>query len=268
MDCPVCRGAAAPAFRAAHVQVAKCGAPACGHLFAVDPAPHQGVEDHTDFDGPMAQFGARNERLIALFTRRGALPPNARVLDFGAGVGHILRSLKAARPDIDITFIEANPDVAARVAGFGFAEAKRLEDATGPYDLIIAVEVIEHVDDPVGLLSAFRERLAPHGQLFYTTPCGEDRRGRHDNPAAFEDPAHIHFFTEASMREACRAAGLEVTIEALSEVSPPDRFPVEQLKSAARWVRDTVIGYRQLRGFAQNRNAAAATTIETVRKVA
>ena len=275
MDCPVCGAAAADAFKARHVRVAKCVGADCGHLFASDAAPHQGVEDHYDLDGPLAQFEARNARLIGMFVRRGALGANTRVLDFGAGAGHILRSLHAAHPAADITFIEANPDVAERVAAFGFRRADGLEGATGPYDLILAIEVIEHVDDPLAVLRALRERLAPNGRVFLTTPCGEDRRGNRDIPAAYVDPAHIHFFTETSLRRACREAGLDMTIESVPEMSPPDRMLVHQLKSLARMARDSAVGYHHLKGFA-TASAAAGDVAgeaphapnETIRKTA
>ena len=134
--------------------------------------------------------------------------------------------------------------------------------------------MIEHVDDPVAVLRALRERLAPNGRVFLTTPCGEDRRGARDIPAAYEDPAHIQFFTETSMRRACREAGLDITIEAIPEMSPPERFPTQQIKSMARTLRDTLVGYHHLKGFAVTRTSVGEAgkdtdaSGETVRKVA
>src|SRR4051794_6766592 len=41
-----------------------------------------------------------------------------------------------------------------------------------PFDLIIASEVIEHVDDPPGFLALLRELLAEDGRLILTLPNG------------------------------------------------------------------------------------------------
>jgi SAM-dependent methyltransferase len=76
----------------------------------------------------------------------------------------------------------------------------------GPYDLISMTHVVEHLVEPVAVVSRCRELLAPDGLIFVTAP--HRPRGWQD---AMPDlttwtaysynhvPAHIQYFSEASL---------------------------------------------------------------------
>jgi SAM-dependent methyltransferase len=92
-----------------------------------------------------------------------------RVLDVGAGTGADLSAIREALPDAWYTAVE--PNAALRVWLFSAAvyvvpDILLLVD---PYDLIICIDVLEHVADPEGLVRAMVMRLAPDGVLIERT---------------------------------------------------------------------------------------------------
>ena len=106
MNCPICSAAPAETFSARFVTARKCSG--CGHIYAQDPVSTQGVQVLPDPDEMLKEFAARNRRLINFWLRSGFIKANSAVLDFGAGSGHILRSLKQLVPSVQISCIEAD----------------------------------------------------------------------------------------------------------------------------------------------------------------
>lgn len=168
-----------------------------------------------------------------------------RVLDFGCGSGvHLTLPLAQSFPEVE--FLGVDSDAAsiayAREACYApnlrFAPAAAL-DVDDRFDLIIASEVIEHVESPAGLLRALAARLNPGGRLLLTLPNGYGpfelaeltrdilelcgllpvaRRLKHALAGAREGDAgrntcaaspHVNFFSLEEIRCAIRAAGLQ-----------------------------------------------------------
>jgi 2-polyprenyl-6-hydroxyphenyl methylase/3-demethylubiquinone-9 3-methyltransferase len=98
-----------------------------------------------------------------------------RALDVGCGAGLLAEPL--ARLGARLTGIDASPEVieVARdhAARQGLAidyRAGEVEALEGEFDLVTAMEVIEHVADPAAFLKALARRLAPGGLLVMSTP--------------------------------------------------------------------------------------------------
>lgn len=96
-------------------------------------------------------------------------------LDVGCGAGLLTEPL--ARLGAHVTGIDAAPELieAARThAGeSGLAiryVAGEVADLDGQYDLVTAMEVVEHVADPASFVRTLADRLAPGGLLLMSTP--------------------------------------------------------------------------------------------------
>lgn len=98
-----------------------------------------------------------------------------RALDVGCGAGLLAEPL--ARLGAQVTGIDASPEV-IEVAGDHAAmmgleidyRAGDVLELEGRFDLITAMEVIEHVADPSAFVEALARRLAPGGLLIMSTP--------------------------------------------------------------------------------------------------
>jgi 2-polyprenyl-6-hydroxyphenyl methylase/3-demethylubiquinone-9 3-methyltransferase len=96
-------------------------------------------------------------------------------LDVGCGAGLLAEPL--ARLGARVTGIDASPEVIAVAQGhadrMGLAIDYRIGDVQkleGQFDLITAMEVIEHVADPATFVKALARLLAPNGLLVMSTP--------------------------------------------------------------------------------------------------
>lgn len=98
-----------------------------------------------------------------------------RALDVGCGAGLLAEPL--ARMGARVTGIDAAPEVISiareHARTGGLAVEYRVGDVAaldGQFDLVTAMEVIEHVADPVAFVNALAGRLAAGGLLIMSTP--------------------------------------------------------------------------------------------------
>jgi 2-polyprenyl-6-hydroxyphenyl methylase/3-demethylubiquinone-9 3-methyltransferase len=96
-------------------------------------------------------------------------------LDVGCGAGLLTEPL--ARLGAKVTGIDASPEVIAvareHAGSMGLEIDFRsgdVQEFDGSYDLITAMEVIEHVADPAAFVNALAKRVAPNGLLILSTP--------------------------------------------------------------------------------------------------
>lgn len=80
-----------------------------------------------------------------------------------------------------------------------------LPEAAEPFDLVVAFDVIEHVEKDRESLVALRRCLRPEGALVMTVPAHPFLWSRHD-----ETHHHFRRYTRAMLRERLEAAGYEV----------------------------------------------------------
>jgi SAM-dependent methyltransferase len=149
--------------------------------------------------------GSPPAHLVDFVRRLGRV---GRALDVGCGDGRLTAELDAS----ELTAADVSP-VALERARPRLADARIVElepDAPLPFDdssfeLVLAVETIEHVRDVQLLLSEIRRVLAPGGELALTTPA---------TPALVspEDPLspHLRRFTGRSLRRTLTELGFEI----------------------------------------------------------
>ena len=103
---------------------------------------------------------------VSQFSKRIKLDGN--VLDVGCGVKpyqHLFSSQKYLGIDIKGGGLE---DSIKRVDNI--FDGKKIPYPSNKFDAVMATEVLEHVEDPLGLLTEMRRVLKPQGKLFLTMP--------------------------------------------------------------------------------------------------
>jgi SAM-dependent methyltransferase len=137
-------------------------------------------------------------------------------LDFGCGTGHLLRRLAALGPAAGF---EVSPWAAAAARSTaGCPVHERLDELpAGAFTMVVAVHVVEHLDDAVltAALATWRRVLRPGGRALVVTP---DLGGRgHTLSGAgwvgFADATHVNLKPRARWRELLEAQGFAVLHE-------------------------------------------------------
>jgi len=156
------------------------------------------------------------------------LPPRAaRVLDVGCGAGATLAWLKqTGRCEfaVGIEMMESAADIArARIDELHVGDATQLVGTTfapHSFDLVLCLDVLEHLVDPWAFVATLRRLLAPGGRVIASLPNVRHLRvvlplllaGRWRYEASgILDRTHLRFFTRESALELMSGGGLRVT---------------------------------------------------------
>jgi SAM-dependent methyltransferase len=130
-----------------------------------------------------------------------------RILDVGCGTGTMLSYLadygKAQGVDIDEEAIGYCRERGLTDVRLGSAETLPFED--GSFDLVTALDVVEHLDDDLAALREFRRVLRPGGTLLVTVPAHPFLWGDQD-----EVNLHKRRYLAPQLRERLASAGFEV----------------------------------------------------------
>lgn len=143
-----------------------------------------------------------------------------RLLDVGCGNGKFLAFATELGWQSEGVDFDANAVQVAREQGLvaHHGSIDTLRDRSEYYDVITLSHVIEHVHDPVTMLSRCRSLLKPGGLLWLETPnltsAGYARYGQFWR--GLEPPRHLALFTWSSMHNALVQAGFSET-----QVAPP-----------------------------------------------
>ncbi len=156
-----------------------------------------------------------NEHL-ARYAFASRLARRKRVLDAGCGAGYGTAELSRVAASV------IGMDVSGEAVGYckehypienvGFVQAScsQIPMAGGTFHLVVAFEVIEHLEDWRGFLEEARRVLAPGGQCVISTPNKDyytDSRGEHG-----ANPYHVHEFTFQEFQDALLAVFPHVSL--------------------------------------------------------
>lgn len=139
-----------------------------------------------------------------------------RVLDIGCGDARFLNRMKqlgwsAQGIDFDAAAASNAKNLFDIDVQIGTLESLQFPECT--FDAVTMNHVIEHVFDPVALLSEIRRILKPGGRLVVVTPnamsMGHNTYGRFWR--GLEPPRHIQIFTPPALEAVASAAELEIS---------------------------------------------------------
>ncbi|WP_448384522.1 class I SAM-dependent methyltransferase [Desulfosoma sp.] len=167
------------------------------------------------------------EDLLALIPEHAA-----KILDVGCSSGLFGIALKAQRPEVFLTGVEPDKRKAHAARVFydvlyeGHFEAVAL---SGPFDVIVCGDVLEHLQDPWAALRKIHALLASDGYLVLSVPnVGHWTvvRGLLQGtfeyvPAGILNRGHLRFFTEDSLRRALEQSGFVVEVFQRRQPPPP-----------------------------------------------
>jgi 2-polyprenyl-3-methyl-5-hydroxy-6-metoxy-1,4-benzoquinol methylase len=147
---------------------------------------------------------------------RKASPGARTLLDIGAGTGLLVE--EAARAGLDALGVEPSRHLAGMAAQNGRAVLQGVFPhsalSTRRFDIVALIDVIEHVTDPMGLLCACRQALAPGGVLVLVTPDAGSLAARIMRYRWWHfRVAHVGYFNRRSLRTALQSAGFTITRE-------------------------------------------------------
>lgn len=247
ISCHLCGGAGPrPIFAKEGVPFYACAD--CGFRFsrpATNPNYHEVVED---YEGSYLQYleanaaDEANHRAVLDWIRRAGGAVADGMLDVGCGSGKFVRFLRAQ--GVPASGIEPAAALYRRyLAGdpiFRCVAADELA-ATDPrrYSAITLLDVIEHVESPLSVLTSARGLLAPGGRIFLSTPDVESAFafvcGRRWH---FYNKYHLSYLSPRTLEMLCRRIGLRV-----AEVKHiGKRFPAGYL---LRYARDFLTGGKE-----------------------
>jgi SAM-dependent methyltransferase len=136
---------------------------------------------------------------MARYTFASRLARGKRVLDAGCGAGYGSAELAGAAHSV--VGVDRSPEAiefarahyALDNLTYEEASCEALPHSDGSFELVVAFEVIEHLENWRGFLLEARRVLAPNGQLVVSTPNKlyyTESRGPHG-----ANPFHVHEFT-------------------------------------------------------------------------
>ena len=131
-----------------------------------------------------------------------------RWLDFGCGNGGLVRYLNANAGAAAIGYEQGHIAARARAAGIPILDEGELEGRADSFDVITAIEVLEHTLDPIAELRTIRKLLRSGGLLFLTTGNAAPFAERLASWRYIVPEIHISLFDPGTLAHAMREAGL------------------------------------------------------------
>lgn len=153
-------------------------------------------------------FAARREIIERLISGHCGLPESPKLLEAGCGTGGNLALLRKFGA-LDAFEFDADSRATAQAKSgmeipFG-ALPDDLPFADRRYDLIVLLDVLEHIEQDEASLAALADMLEPDGRILITVPAMPWLWSKHDE-------VHHHFrrYTRRSLRAVAERAGYRV----------------------------------------------------------
>ena len=148
-------------------------------------------------------FASRTRALLKMINAL-SLPQEARILDIGCGAGNMIHHL-SRYGHVKGVEIDPRPVEVARQRGYDVEQGDAtsgLSDADDTYDLVTALDVIEHNQEDVRILREAYRVLKPGGHIVVTVPAFMWLWSYNDDLNA-----HVRRYTRADLKRRLEQAG-------------------------------------------------------------
>lgn len=226
--CRICGGSTdhVAAIRGAYsgrdYELRRCGG--CRYAFVADPwTDFARIYDDRYYAGagadPMVDYRfelAEPERTVRVYEWRGITQlvskllgglDGVRWLDFGSGNGGLVRYVREHSAASAVGFEEGSIADSARALGIPVLSPEELARGDLQFDVVTAIEVLEHTLDPVAELRRIRKLLRPGGLLLLTTGNAAPFAKRLAQWSYVVPEIHVSFFEPTTLRYALGVAG-------------------------------------------------------------
>jgi SAM-dependent methyltransferase len=182
--------------------------------------------------GPASMAGEGTHELVLDLFRR-FVPEPASVVDLAAGEGAFSMRLRDLGHDVRAVDVSSDhwkvPDIPVAIADLDTEFAASLSSEVGKFDAAVAIEIIEHLENPFRFVRECAKILKPGGLLFLTTPNVEAMNsrlmflytGRLNGFGAYETvrPAHITPIFKWKLDMMLAEAGFAIVSESYNRVA-------------------------------------------------
>ena len=169
---------------------------------------HEEYERMYRFEDRYWWFVARRHLIISLLQTCYPKAGQLQILDVGCGTGAMLDDLK---PFGDVVGADFSPEALqfcvtrGAPAALARADVRRLPFADGSFDVVTAMDIIEHIDDDKAAASEIFRVLKPGGRLLVTVPAFSSLWSEHD-----EALHHFRRYTTPHLKDLFQRVGLSV----------------------------------------------------------
>jgi SAM-dependent methyltransferase len=198
--------------------------------------PEPLVDLVANVEGRHFWFAARNDVIVSTMRRVVGPLEGLRLLDIGCGTGFVAAALEAA--GLEVTGIDmhraALAHARARVRGRLFSSSRTVLPFFRDFDIAALFDVIEHIDDDVGVLQQAGAVLRANGLVVITVPAGPELWTRYD-----EVIGHKRRYDRDTLADVLRKGGFEICYIGYFSCLPllvqvAQRWLTPELRSASR----------------------------------
>lgn len=202
-------------------------------------------------------FVSRRE-LVASLVDRLQLSRPAMIVDVGCGTGAtaVLLQQYGTVIGVDISPLALSWSRRRGLNNLLLAAAERLPIAFQSVDVVVATDILEHLDDDVAVLREFHRVLKPGGYVVVTVPAYSILWSEHDLALM-----HRRRYVARALAKRAQMSGFEIgrltyalfflfplalVMRLLKRIPPPNKQPEAQLPPLPNWLNRFLIRFQRI----------------------